>query len=567
MLFFGVRFPRAANSKSARNSTGLDKCCLPGALAGQKKGSDPTEVQHLPQDVIDGLDWPRTTKDPFEGVWEIIFSGALAHPEWSGSDLFQEVQRLFPGRYLPSQQSTLQHGLRKIRAHLLEILHEPWPHEVIQASLLTPGETQAKQQEGGISPTLLDSPAASSLWAQAEASRGKHQPPVEDEITAPHVPAIPIANEPRQPFNKEERQHPQELQIRHLTMTIEDAIGVYLQEQRNAGRRRKTLEWHQTALGFLQQYLVKERHLTFLSQLTESEVRGWLAFLHTPSSLTGLPRKASTIVTYGRSVRAFCHWAVRKGYLQQTPMVRGILPKAEKKRVQVIESEAFDRLLLACRPAGESAATLDRVAARNRSILWILMDTGMRVSELCGLRLSDVNREQRSLRVQGRGNERWLPLSPNGWFQLLSYLEQYRPKEGFSAEEPVQEVPLFFCETYQPLTINALTLVFGRLRKRAGMTEDQVTASLLRETFAVRYLQASGEPEALRVILGLTGMESVKRYEQISTQKIEDEPQKEPAERHRSKVMAVPQKSTQRRRRPSSAATRNHQQPGTDRSS
>jgi site-specific recombinase XerD len=62
------------------------------------------------------------------------------------------------------------------------------------------------------------------------------------------------------------------------------------------------------------------------------------------------------------------------------------------------------------------------------------MDTGMRVSDLCGLRVSDVNREQRSLRIQGRGEERWLALSPNGWFQLLSYLEQARPKKGFSEE-------------------------------------------------------------------------------------------------------------------------------------
>jgi site-specific recombinase XerD len=246
-------------------------------------------------------------------------------------------------------------------------------------------------------------------------------------------------------------------------------------------------------------------------------------------------------------------------------MTRGILPKAEKKRIDLIEPEVFDRLLLACRPNGESGASLDRVAARNRSILWILMDTGMRVSELCGLRLSDVNREQRSLRVQGRDHERWLALSPNGWFQLLSYLEHHRPKKGFSEGEQSTEAPLFLSETYQPLTINALTLLFGRLRKRAGMIEEQVTPSLLRDTFAVHYLQVGGEPEALRAILGLTGMESVKRYEQISTQKIEDEPPKEPAEQHRSKTIAVPQKSKPRRRRPSSAATRNHQQPGADR--
>jgi len=113
--------------------------------------------------------------------------------------------------------------------------------------------------------------------------------------------------------------------------------------------------------------------------------------------------------------------------------------------------------------------------------------------------------------------------------------------------------------------ISVLTEPFGRLRKRTKMTEEQVTPSLLRETFAVRYLQVGGEPEALRAMLGLTGMESVKRYEQISTQKIEDESQQEPAEPHQFKVMAVPQKSKQRRRRSSSAATRNHQQPGTDR--
>jgi site-specific recombinase XerD len=189
----------------------------------------------------------------------------------------------------------------------------------------------------------------------------------------------------------------------------------------------------------------------------------------------------------------------------------------------------------------------------------------MRVSELCGLRVSDVNSEQRSLRVQGRGEERWLTLSPNGWFQLLSSLEYHRPKKGFSEGEQSTETLLFLSETYHPLTINALTLLFGRLRKRAGMSEEQVTPSLLRDTFAVRYLQAGGEPEALRAILGLTGMESVKRYEQISTQQIEDEPQKEPAEERRSKAMATPQKSTQRRRRPSSAAMRNHRQRQADR--
>jgi hypothetical protein len=324
--------------------------CLPGTLSGQKKGSGLTETQHFPQDVMEVLNWPRTTKDPFEGVWEVILSCVLAHPEWSGNDLFQEVQRLFPGRYQPSQLSTLQLGLRKIRAHLLKIMHEPWPQEVIQAPLLTPSERQADQQEAALSPTPTCSSTVSLSHAQTVASGEENQPVIEDEANTPHVSAISVASEPTQPFGKQESQHPPELQIHHLAMPIADAIEAYLQEQRNAGRRRKTLEWHQTALGFLQQYLVKERHLTFLSQLIESEVCGWLAFLRTTPSVTGTPRRASTIATYGRSARAFCHWGVRNGYLARLPITRGILPRGGKKYLQLIEPDVFERLLLACRP-------------------------------------------------------------------------------------------------------------------------------------------------------------------------------------------------------------------------
>jgi hypothetical protein len=70
---------------------------------------------------IDVLDWPRTTRDPFEGEWEHILAEVLAHPERSSGDLFKALQQQFPGRYQPSQLGTLQRGVRKIRAHLLHL--------------------------------------------------------------------------------------------------------------------------------------------------------------------------------------------------------------------------------------------------------------------------------------------------------------------------------------------------------------------------------------------------------------------------------------------------------------
>jgi len=171
------------------------------------------------------------------------------------------------------------------------------------------------------------------------------------------------------------------VQTQLATLTIERAILSYLQEQRASGRSPKTLEWYQTALGLFQHYLVSERHLCLLSEITESEVRGWVAFLGTTPSVKDTSRSASTVATYARSARAFCHWLVRSGYLDQTPIVRGTIPQAKKKVIHLIEADEFERLLLSCRAGGERDASAERAAARNRAILWVLLDTGMRVGD------------------------------------------------------------------------------------------------------------------------------------------------------------------------------------------
>ena len=77
------------------------------------------------------LGWRRTHKDPFEGEWDQIFFWLQANPERSSGDIFRELQRHSPGRYQPLQIRTLQRGMRKIRAYLLETREEQWQKEVI----------------------------------------------------------------------------------------------------------------------------------------------------------------------------------------------------------------------------------------------------------------------------------------------------------------------------------------------------------------------------------------------------------------------------------------------------
>jgi len=81
------------------------------------------------------LGWRRTHKDPFVGEWEQILSWLLANPERSSGDIFRELQCRSPGRYQPLQICTLQRGMRKIRAYLLETQQEQWQDEVIRGPL------------------------------------------------------------------------------------------------------------------------------------------------------------------------------------------------------------------------------------------------------------------------------------------------------------------------------------------------------------------------------------------------------------------------------------------------
>ena len=82
--------------------------------------------------------WQRTHKDPIEGEWEQFRSWLVANPEQSSGDIFRELQRRYPGRYQPSQIRTLQRGMQKIRARLLQTFGEQWQAELIHGPSPTP---------------------------------------------------------------------------------------------------------------------------------------------------------------------------------------------------------------------------------------------------------------------------------------------------------------------------------------------------------------------------------------------------------------------------------------------
>ncbi len=86
--------------------------------------------------------------------------------------------------------------------------------------------------------------------------------------------------------------------------------------------------------------------------------------------------------------------------------------------------------------------------------------------------------------------------------------------------------PLFGSQGKQPLTKNGVTMVFARFRKRAGISETTISPQILRHSFALRYLQAGGNPAGLQELLGYEGMAPVRQYLRWYDQLLHDQMQK-----------------------------------------
>jgi site-specific recombinase XerD len=155
-----------------------------------------------------------------------------------------------------------------------------------------------------------------------------------------------------------------------------------------------------------------------------------------------------------------------------------------------------------------------RLAARDQALLWVLFDTGITVAEACALRVADLDHQTDLLRVRGKGGkERLMPLGPTCLSHLRSYLRQMdlTSRRGPAGRKAGGD-PLFGSKGKQPLTKNGVTMVFARLQNRAGISDATTSPQSLRHSFALRYLQAGGNPRGLQELLGYEGMAPVRQY-------------------------------------------------------
>lgn len=157
-----------------------------------------------------------------------------------------------------------------------------------------------------------------------------------------------------------------------------------------------------------------------LRGLDLSELRAWLAGQHAQgASRTTLARRAA-------SIRTFTAWAQRSGHLETDPGARLAAPRAHRTLPGVLNTDQAATLM---RSSEIGAGEGDPLGLRDHAVLELLYATGIRVSELCGLDVGDIDFSRRVLRVIGKGDkERVVPFGLPAERSLREWLDRGRPE-------------------------------------------------------------------------------------------------------------------------------------------
>ena len=185
------------------------------------------------------------------------------------------------------------------------------------------------------------------------------------------------------------------------------------------GRSDHTRRAYLTDLRSLFTFLDQRAPGGGLGALSLPMLRSWLA----AQAAAGAAR--TTLARRTSAVKTFTAWASRRGLLEGDPAVRLQLPKASRTLPAVLRK---DQALAAMSAANLGAEQGDPLALRDRLIVELLYATGIRVSELCGLDIDDVDTGRRLVRVLGKGNkQRTVPFGAPAAAALTSWVTDGRP--------------------------------------------------------------------------------------------------------------------------------------------
>jgi site-specific recombinase XerD len=256
------------------------------------------------------------------------------------------------------------------------------------------------------------------------------------------------------------------------------------------GRAKRTLGFYRHELTNLGKFLAGRGHSMRLADISRQDIDLW--FLYLKQKELSDPSKATSY----RAIKAFFRWCVAEEILERSPLRNMKTPHVPKRAKPFLPSTALGQTLSVC-----PISTF--VGARNAAMVAMLWYSGMRLGELVGLQLSDLNWEHSTIRVVGKGDkERRVPFLAPVKKAVLRYL-RYR-KDDYTN--------LWLTEERMPLSADGVHISVRRIMNRAGLGDYPDAVHIFRRTWAYRQLKSGVDINSVRLIGGWEDLATLQIY-------------------------------------------------------
>jgi site-specific recombinase XerD len=250
-----------------------------------------------------------------------------------------------------------------------------------------------------------------------------------------------------------------------------------------------------------------------LETLDPSRIRAFLAYAReaNPDGRFGCDRETAkrearpaTVHAYYRALRAFTNFCMAEGLLEpeDAPLKNVKAPRVPTDQIQPLSQDQMQAVM--------DAARRMQAPERNLAMILLLVDTGLRVSEVLGLKIGDVDRSEGELVVTGKGNKkRRVYMGSTARRALWRYLETDR-------RQALEDEPLFVSvggtKHGAALTHTGVYMIVRKAGDASKVTGVRCSPHTLRHTFALNFLRNGGNLFELQQLMGHTDLTVLRRY-------------------------------------------------------
>lgn len=244
---------------------------------------------------------------------------------------------------------------------------------------------------------------------------------------------------------------------------------------------------------------IREQSISALTRVNTTNLNSYMLYLEKNGSAP------SSISRNIASIKAFYSYLWRNGVIEKDPAENLKAPKLEKKFPDILTVEEVDLLLK--QPGGKNAKEL-----RDKAMLELLYATGIRVSELIGLKLSDVNFQLGYIHCVIHEKERIIPYGR----QAKEALEAYVMKARMQLLKGTESEMLFVNCSGKPMSRQGFWKLIKLYGSKAGI-QKEITPHTLRHSFAAHLVENGAELRAVQEMLGHSDISTTQMYMNMNT--------------------------------------------------